>query len=820
MTQSHHQNDHDYFVNIHEFWFILSGVTSETSMTLCCFKILLIISLVYKAVHGYWLSQNRLSWHDASKYCQNYCNSELASIHNKTDNDKCTSLIQKEIPIVGGFSDESLRVWIGLHNFTGTFEWSDGSLWNFGDDISSRGIYPWRSNQPDNYDGTEYCVHFYTDAKTWNDKYCMNKYRFLCNSCEGKLDKYIMYQSGSSCEDNLNTTLASLHDVYDQLSAESLCDSNTTNDESGSIGSYEYNCQIGLKRSTDNNGTWRWDDGTYFDFGNDTSGGKYPWGNNEPDNQASEDCVELKGHYIYNHLWNDQKCDWIPNYICNKPNEFCYPEQWTTMNYDQNNMIFDDCKMFSDIHGMGVITTKRWNSNNFPLVIEYAFKIHEVHAFPGNMIGVTISVDESTDEYLEHPCDYIFVGLRGVGTYLSGNVNYLIEYQDSVGNPKETVEDMEFDRFRVHVMKIELSKDTVGELTIIMRMNGVTVASLIIPDRQSFIAANKYIGIVNTNANVTGKSLFISGTPEYEFEPVFVDTCYNRTSSPTSIPTNASSNVPSTSPTIGPTIEQYGVIITVKMDGNKDTDQLENIVNSFMNEKLEKDCIKDLSIIKETDTENNKTTMTAVMMLCNEESEGILIANIGDGQLDQHLIDTYGPSAEVVEIQTIDGELHDLKNEKKDRSFMWVVYIMVPLLCCCLVIFGIVCGHKIREDRKSRKEHDAKAEETEVKIEDDRIKVTKPKMMEMRLVQSASVGDTANSNPNEGTGDEQNQSGETPESDDYPLNQDDEEFIIENEHETTQGIGVDNDGEYEIVVEDDNETNGQDFEVNTSGFEH
>ena len=41
------------------------------------------------------------------------------------------------------------------------------------------------------------------------------------------------------------------------------------------------------------NGVYKWDDGTYFDFGNNISGGVYPWRKNRPDNTDVHNFVIL-----------------------------------------------------------------------------------------------------------------------------------------------------------------------------------------------------------------------------------------------------------------------------------------------------------------------------------------------------------------------------------------------------------------------------------------------------------------------------------------------------------------------------------------------
>ena len=206
---------------------------------------------------SYWITNNELSWDDASRYCQQRCKSHLASFHSTNDYLSAIEYIQNSFNI-----DDFGHVWTGLRRIStdlSNFEWSDGSAFDFGNDISG-GVYPWLPGDPNNQAGIEHCVHFWPSNNwEWNDTPCNSKHKVLCNSCEGKLNKYIMYGNpplhfdiaDTFCRNDLNTTLASIHSYDDMYSVQAI-----------KYGSTDISW-MGLDGRTV---SWSWTDNTQYDF--------------------------------------------------------------------------------------------------------------------------------------------------------------------------------------------------------------------------------------------------------------------------------------------------------------------------------------------------------------------------------------------------------------------------------------------------------------------------------------------------------------------------------------------------------------------------
>ena len=53
---------------------------------------------------------------------------------------------------------------------------------------------------------------------------------------------------------------------------------------------------------------WTWSDKTPYDYSN--------WGENEPNQQYTEECVEI---YPWNGKWNDVSCSEKRGFICKRP---------------------------------------------------------------------------------------------------------------------------------------------------------------------------------------------------------------------------------------------------------------------------------------------------------------------------------------------------------------------------------------------------------------------------------------------------------------------------------------------------------------------
>ncbi len=176
---------------------------------------------------GYYLSPNHLTWDESSLFCQNWCKSELASIHNKSQNDEMINVIKS------GYSgnSQSDAVFIGLHDdeTISNFQWIDETPFNFGNKFYE---YSWLSlpPQPDSIDNIN-CVQIRVNNNYgWGDTACSRERRFICNKCSGKLNKYIILkheydytEANIQCEKQIGTTLAYVYSKRDWFELYSLC---------------------------------------------------------------------------------------------------------------------------------------------------------------------------------------------------------------------------------------------------------------------------------------------------------------------------------------------------------------------------------------------------------------------------------------------------------------------------------------------------------------------------------------------------------------------------------------------------------------------
>eukprot|EP01084_Bolivina_argentea_P068619 124896_1 len=134
--------------------------------------ILLINSLSYICLsQTYTLTEHLLSFNDHEAYCSFACYTNLASIHNASQNNEAKSLC----------SNQAINCWIGLSNRNSQWIWNDGSLFNYGTDTSG-GIYPWSNeNTWEQPDGSGNCVNIYANDKDWDDGSCTASGYAICN---------------------------------------------------------------------------------------------------------------------------------------------------------------------------------------------------------------------------------------------------------------------------------------------------------------------------------------------------------------------------------------------------------------------------------------------------------------------------------------------------------------------------------------------------------------------------------------------------------------------------------------------------------------
>ncbi|XP_052453189.1 galactose-specific lectin nattectin [Carassius gibelio] len=113
-------------------------------------------------VRCYKYFSEAFNWITAERFCQTY-DANLASVHNKLDNDHLLSLVPS-----------FTRFWVGAQDGEqeGQWIWSDGSHFNY---------TSWCSGEPNNVGNEEHCLELaYSSNNCWNDLTCSVQLAFVC----------------------------------------------------------------------------------------------------------------------------------------------------------------------------------------------------------------------------------------------------------------------------------------------------------------------------------------------------------------------------------------------------------------------------------------------------------------------------------------------------------------------------------------------------------------------------------------------------------------------------------------------------------------
>ena len=136
------------------------------------------------AQRNYHLVNIDYNWTMAESYCQDICNSNLASVHSASDWDQLRTVLL-ESPLN---DDYYARVWFGLNDRENEFqfEYSDGTPYNIYN-YTTPGNYPWVSDSPADNSVTSYnqdCGDILRSGGwEWNDDECDETRPFVCNEC-------------------------------------------------------------------------------------------------------------------------------------------------------------------------------------------------------------------------------------------------------------------------------------------------------------------------------------------------------------------------------------------------------------------------------------------------------------------------------------------------------------------------------------------------------------------------------------------------------------------------------------------------------------
>ena len=114
---------------------------------------------MYKGSCYAYAKDSYKSWADAEAHCKNETGAHLASIHSAEE----LIFVQSNFP---------RYIWFGASDIRreGTFEWSDGSSWNYS---------AWKPGEPNN-NGNQDCLVGNAKDHKWDDDHCEEKKMFLC----------------------------------------------------------------------------------------------------------------------------------------------------------------------------------------------------------------------------------------------------------------------------------------------------------------------------------------------------------------------------------------------------------------------------------------------------------------------------------------------------------------------------------------------------------------------------------------------------------------------------------------------------------------
>uniref|UniRef100_A0A3B1KF01 C-type lectin domain-containing protein n=1 Tax=Astyanax mexicanus TaxID=7994 RepID=A0A3B1KF01_ASTMX len=162
--------------------------------------------------HRYHFVDQSKTWTEAQRYCrQTY--TDLATINNMDEMKKLNETLKDKTQAF---------VWIGLNRGdTEKWRWSlpDGNFYTVEDKNQT-----WRSGEPNNYGGNEFCVSMYKQDGTWFDVSCENTYTFVCsNENKPNAERYVFINEQKTwreaqryCREN-HVDLVSVHSEEIQL---------------------------------------------------------------------------------------------------------------------------------------------------------------------------------------------------------------------------------------------------------------------------------------------------------------------------------------------------------------------------------------------------------------------------------------------------------------------------------------------------------------------------------------------------------------------------------------------------------------------------
>eukprot|EP01083_Nonionella_stella_P056117 147940_1 len=646
---------------------------------------------------NYFLSTNTLSLNAASYYCIEHCGSTLASIHSAPDQAFMRNIISN-----GFHVNSNSTIWIGLYYSVPNDEWKwiDGTVFDYQYFAPDINLSTW-----DNYA----CVVIHALDYTWRllkGSECAQSLRFLCNSCNSKLNKYLLLnrqvnytQNKDICDRQMDTNMISIHNDDDMLHAQLLCEHGGDNDD----------CWIGLQQEgTD--GVFTWNDDTRWDYG--TAFGVSPWVQSNEPNKTHEQCVGLSRNRRY--LWQDVMCSDTKNVLCYAQSELCFVDNWESLDGDAL-WEFDSCNVIQDAQYIDKVvmnTKKKWMNDNGVLVLEYVYRMKQIDIGVG-MGGVLIYNRFAVNSTY---CDYYYIG---IADEWYKRTLFLIKYYKNVEyklqsveiNTNETIEQENmFD-----ILHVQVSNGTQFDIT----LNNKLYISFNDAINDSFTERNvAYVGLKIYNVNIHSRSLYISGTAVATNDNDRHTRCRTTTKSPSNdslLKTTYETHIPDHDNTYGMTIK-----ITFEYEAmhltNASIKDLRHAISGIIDDVIQDitNCMEPLHhAIDSIDlTDDNTITIMDSIMVCNYDTQKLLIGYVQNkvGWMTEQIINISAINIipNTVHIEVIPFLIHETTVSPRIPSSSVLFYIVLSIagsLLCVLIICGLLIWKwkKLESENKPRR---------------------------------------------------------------------------------------------------------------------
>lgn len=212
------------------------------------------------------------SYEEAKSYCRER-NTDLATIHNKTDMNSLITLVSSSSP----------RAWIGL-------EIGSVRKWHWSRPNQKTEFLNWKAGEPKDKD-EDSCAAMDPDGK-WFEDDCATRRSFVCQDGSGGSSP-IFFAETKSWRDAQSHCRGLSSDLVSIQSAEE--------NRAVRIVSASQNVWIGLFKDP-----WKWSDGSNSSF-------RF-WRPNQPNYMEGQDCVAAV--FRAEGKWNDLRCSGRRNFIC------------------------------------------------------------------------------------------------------------------------------------------------------------------------------------------------------------------------------------------------------------------------------------------------------------------------------------------------------------------------------------------------------------------------------------------------------------------------------------------------------------------------